>query len=58
MSITEEFRRAPSPTPQYESLRLHLAALDQLEPDENASIRALIEGALLRLQARRLAQIS
>ena len=34
--------------PQDESLRLHLAALDQLDPDERASIRALIEGALLR----------
>jgi len=36
------------------SLRIHLAALDQLDPDERASIRALIEGALLRHQARRL----
>lgn len=44
--------------PQDESLRLHLAALDQLDPDERASIRALIEGALLRHQARRLAQTS
>ena len=44
--------------PQDESLRLHLAALDQLAPDERNSIRALIEGALLRHQARRLAQTS
>jgi transcriptional regulator with XRE-family HTH domain len=44
--------------PQDESLRLHLAALDQLDPDERNSIRALIEGALLRHQARRLAQTS
>lgn len=42
--------------PQDESLRLHLAALDQLDDDERAGIRALIEGALLRHQARRLAQ--
>ena len=40
--------------PQDPSLRIHLAALDQLDPDERASIRALIEGALLRHQARRL----
>jgi hypothetical protein len=39
-------------------MRLHLAALDQLDPDERNSIRALIEGALLRHQARRLAQTS
>lgn len=44
--------------PQDESLRLHLEALDQLDPDEQAGIRALIEGALLRHQARRLAQTS
>ncbi|WP_062311950.1 helix-turn-helix domain-containing protein [Demequina rhizosphaerae] len=44
--------------PQDDSPRLHLAALDQLDPDERNSIRALIEGALLRHQARRLAQTS
>ena len=44
--------------PQDESLRLHLAAHDQLDPEERAGIRALIEGALLRHQARRLAQTS
>ena len=43
---------------QVESLRLRLAALDQLDPDERASIGALIEGALLRHRARRLAQTS
>jgi transcriptional regulator with XRE-family HTH domain len=32
----------------------HLEALEQLDPDEQDSIRALIEGALLRHQARRL----
>jgi len=36
------------------AVHIHLAALDQLDPDERASIRALIEGALLRHQARRL----
>jgi len=40
--------------PADQSLRMHLAALDQLDPDERATIRALIEGALLRHQARRL----
>lgn len=33
----------------------HLEALNQLDPDEQAGIRALIEGALLRHQARKLA---
>lgn len=33
----------------------HLEAIAQLDPDEKQSIRALIEGALLRHQARRLA---
>lgn len=33
----------------------HLEAIGQLDPDEQAAIRALIEGALLRHQARRLA---
>jgi len=36
-------------------LRLHLEALNQLDPDELNAIRGLIEGALLRHQARRLA---
>src|SRR5690606_15494400 len=33
----------------------HLEAIAQLDPDEQAAIRALIEGALLRHQARKLA---
>jgi transcriptional regulator with XRE-family HTH domain len=33
----------------------HLEAIGQLDPDEQAAIRQLIEGALLRHQARRLA---
>lgn len=37
------------------TLRLHLQAIDQLDPDEQAAIRTLIEGTLLRHQARRLA---
>lgn len=41
--------------PQSPSLRLHLEALDQLDPDEQAAIRALIEGALLRHQVRQVA---
>lgn len=44
--------------PKDESLRLHLAAVDQRDPDDSAGIRALIDGALLRHQARRLAQTS
>jgi hypothetical protein len=44
--------------PQDESVCLHLAALDRLDPDERACIHALIEGALLRDQARRLGQTS
>jgi hypothetical protein len=34
------------------SLRLRLEALDQLDPDEQDHIRALIEGAILRHQVR------
>ncbi len=41
--------------PENPSLRLRLEAIDQLDPDEQAAIRALIEGALLRHQARQLA---
>lgn len=41
--------------PHDPGLRLHLEALDQLDPDEQAAVRGLIEGALLRHQARRLA---
>jgi transcriptional regulator with XRE-family HTH domain len=41
--------------PENPSLRVRLEALDQLDPDEQAPIRALIEGALLRHQARQLA---
>ncbi len=44
--------------PRTSPLRLHLAALDQLEPDERADVRVLIEGALLRQQAHRLARTS
>ncbi|MBW9210521.1 hypothetical protein KV100_12740 [Mumia sp. zg.B21] len=44
--------------PQDESLRNHLAKLDQLDPDERNSIRALIEGALLRHRAREFAKTS
>lgn len=33
----------------------HLEVIAQLDPDEQQSIRALIEGALLRHQARKLA---
>lgn len=36
-------------------LRLHLEAVNHLDPDEQAAIRTLIEGTLLRHQARRLA---
>jgi transcriptional regulator with XRE-family HTH domain len=43
------------PGPTDPSLRLRLEAVKQLDPDEQAVIRALIEGALLRLQARQLA---
>lgn len=41
--------------PQDTTLRLHLEAIDHLDPDEQAAIRTLIEGTLLRHQARRLA---
>ncbi len=41
--------------PNDPDLRLHLEALNQLDPDELNAIRQLIEGALLRHQARRLA---
>jgi hypothetical protein len=37
------------------TLQLHLQAIDQLDPDEQAVIHTLIEGALLCHQARRLA---
>jgi len=33
----------------------YLEALDQLDPDEQAASRTVIEGTLLRHQARRLA---
>jgi len=36
-------------------LRLHLEAINQLDEDEQDAIRAIIEGALLRHQARKLA---
>jgi transcriptional regulator with XRE-family HTH domain len=38
--------------PAEPSLRLRLEALDQLDPDEQDHIRALIEGAILRHQVR------
>jgi len=41
--------------PETPTLRLHLEALDQLDPDEQATIRAVIEGALLRHQIRQVA---
>jgi len=41
--------------PQEPSLRLRLEALDRLDPDEQAAVRALIEGVLLRHEARQLA---
>lgn len=40
--------------PETPSLRLHLEALDQLDPDEQATVRAVIEGALLRHQIRQV----
>jgi len=40
--------------PEAPSLRLRLEALDQLEPDEQANVLAMIEGALLRHQVRQL----
>jgi transcriptional regulator with XRE-family HTH domain len=40
--------------PETPSLRLRLEALDQLEPDEQNNVLALIEGALLRHHARQL----
>ena len=36
-------------------LRHHLEAITQLDPDEQTAIRTLIEGTLLRHQARKLA---
>jgi hypothetical protein len=41
--------------PEEPSLRLRLEAVNQPDPDEQAAVRALIEGALLRHQARQLA---
>jgi transcriptional regulator with XRE-family HTH domain len=40
--------------PQEPAFRLHLEALDQLDPDEQAALQTVIEGTLLRHQARRL----
>jgi transcriptional regulator with XRE-family HTH domain len=40
--------------PETPSLRLRLEALDQLDPDEQANVLAMIEGALLRHQVRQL----
>lgn len=36
------------------SLRVQLEALDKLDPDEQANVRAFIEGALLRHQVRQV----
>ena len=49
--LFDEDERGPETT----SLRLHLEALDQLDPDEQATVRAVIEGALLRHQIRQVA---
>ncbi len=38
-----------------EDLNLHLEAINQLDKDEQQTIRHLIEGALLRHQAKKLA---
>jgi len=38
-----------------DDLTHHLEAINQLDPDERNAIRHLIEGALLRHQARKLA---
>ncbi|MFV0462663.1 MAG: helix-turn-helix domain-containing protein [Nostocoides sp.] len=40
--------------PRSENLRLRMEALDHLEPDEQALVIAMIEGALLRHHARQL----
>jgi transcriptional regulator with XRE-family HTH domain len=41
--------------PETPSLRTRLEALDHLEPDEQAAVLALIEGAILRHQVRQAA---
>lgn len=46
-------RRGPS-----DDLRLHLEAIQHLDPDEKAVVRALIESMLLRHEARRFAPAS
>ncbi len=38
-----------------DDLRHHLEAINQLDPDERNAIRTLVEGTLLRHQARKLA---
>lgn len=40
--------------PQNATLRLRMEALDHLDPDEQHAVMAMIEGALLRHQARQL----
>ena len=40
--------------PTAASLRVHLEALDRLDPDEQDHVRAYIEGALLRHQVRQV----
>ena len=44
--------------PETPSIRLRLEALDQLDPDEQANVLAMIEGALLRHHARRQLNVS
>jgi transcriptional regulator with XRE-family HTH domain len=48
--LFDEDERGPSD----QGVRLLLEALDELDPDELAAVRSLIEGALLRHQSRRL----
>lgn len=52
-SMCSSSTRTSEPSP--DDIAHHLEALNQLDPDEQAGIRALIEGALLRHQARKLA---
>lgn len=49
--LFDEDERGPADA----SLRLHLDALDALDADEQEALRTVIEGTLLRHQARRLA---
>ena len=40
--------------PRTDTLRLRMEALDHLDPDEQANVLAMIEGALLRHQVRQI----